>query len=668
MASDTRPDIPEAEPRRRWRGPRWWLASLGARVITTTVLIGLVLAGLLGSVLYQQIAVGLVQQGTDSAQRDAAQQVALFQDAFDSTDRRDDSGLRYAAGEQVSAMAGAGPDGRRVLLLPSLSNDGGAIVEGIALGVTASDIPEALQLAVDQDPENQQVVIVPATLTGEEEAVTAVVVGSRVTLLRAGTYDLILIYPLHQEQETLDLVRQLFLAAGAGLVLLVAGLATIATRMVTRPVAEVAKVSRELAQGHLDERLPVHGTDEIAQLATSFNTMADSIQHQIRELRSLSQLQQRFVSDVSHELRTPLTTMRMAGAVLHASKEDFPLPVARSAELLDQELDRFEELLTELLEISRFDAGAVTVERHQEDIVPLVRSAVSSMEQLAQTHGSTIVLVVPEQPVLVSMDGRRISRVLRNLLSNALEHAEGGPVEVTVAATEHVVSCSVRDHGIGLTAEQQARVFDRFWRADLARTRTTGGTGLGLAIAKEDARVHGGWLQVGSVPGHGACFRLLLPRHEAFVIADRPPPVPLVTHDQPAQTWGDAELETLPSTNEPKPAVALVAADGPGTTGDLPATAVSGPPPSACATPATDLDHRPLATGPDHASTAARPDGSQGETVRVRPTPEPWDVAARGSLHGEASAVPPVVSQAGDLPDNEVPPVVLALATRQGDA
>ncbi len=585
------------------------------RVIITTVLIGLVLAGLLGSVLYQQIAAGLVQQGAESATRDAAQQVALFQEAFDSTDRRDDSGLRQAAAEQVYSMAAVGPDGRRVVLLPALSNDRGAIVEGIALGVAASDIPQDLQVAVDQDPENQQVAIVPVTLTGQEGTVTAVVVGSRVTLLRAGSYDLILTYPLQQEQETLDLVRQLFLAAGAGLLLLVAGLAAIATRMVTRPVAEVARVSRDLAQGHLDERLPVHGTDEIAQLATSFNTMADSIQHQIRELRSLSQLQQRFVSDVSHELRTPLTTMRMAGAVLHASKDDFPLPVARSAELLDQELDRFEELLTELLEISRFDAGAVTVERHQEDLVPLVRSAAASMQQLAETHGSPIVLRVPEQPVLVSMDGRRISRVLRNLLSNALEHGEGGPVEVTVAATDQVVSCSVRDHGIGLTPEQQAHVFDRFWRADLARNRTTGGTGLGLAIAQEDARVHGGWLQVGSVPGHGACFRLLLPRHEAFVIADRPPPVPLATGDQTDQTAGAADLDAL-STGDRPPAVAVVR------------------------------------TG----ATAAEDD------------PEPWDVAARGSLRRVApAAVPPVATRDGDLPDTEVPPVVLALATRQGD-
>src|SRR5690606_6231605 len=153
-----------------------------------------------------------------------------------------------------------------------------------------------------------------------------------------------------------------------------------------------------------------------------------------------------------------------------------------------------------------------------------------------------LVLHLPAAPVPVEMDGRRISRVLRNLLTNAVEHGEGRPVEVTVTATPQVASCSVRDHGIGLTAEQQPHVFDRFWRADTSRARTTGGTGLGLAIALEDARVHGGWLQVGSAPGEGACFRLLLPRSATYVIADEPSRVPVPTGHEvrspvPAAAW-----------------------------------------------------------------------------------------------------------------------------------
>ncbi|WP_134772683.1 MtrAB system histidine kinase MtrB [Ornithinimicrobium flavum] len=491
------------------------------------MLVGTVLALLLGTFLYQRVARGLVEQAVDNAQRDAAQQVSQAQEAFDSTDRTDDFGLRTLAREQIDTMVGtSADDGRRVLLLPALENDPAPVVEAMWIGLSTPQAPPGLQEAVSADPENQQTIVVPVALDGQETPVTATVIGSRVTLPRAGAYDLLLVYSLEREQQTLALVRQLFLGGGGGLVLLMAGLAVVATRMVTRPVAKVAHVSQQLARGMLDERVPVHGHDEIAQLATSFNTMADSLQHQIRELRSLSQLQQRFVSDVSHELRTPLTTMRMAADVLHSSREDFPLPVARSAELLDQELDRFEELLSELLEISRFDSGAVTLERHEEDLVALVQAAVDGVRPLADRLGSELVLHLPAAPVPVQMDGRRISRVLRNLLTNAVEHGEGRPVEVVVAATPQVASCSVRDHGIGLTTDQQQHVFDRFWRADTSRARTTGGTGLGLAIALEDARVHGGWLQVGSAPGQGACFRLLLPRSATYVIADEPAPVP----------------------------------------------------------------------------------------------------------------------------------------------
>ena len=537
-ATAGRPDLAQTRPQVVRGGPPalragrlatavhdWWHSSMRVRVITITLGLGLAFGLLLGSMLYQQIANGLVAQAVDSAQRDAAQQVALAQEAIDSIDRRDDSALTVAAHDLVLSMAGTNAElGRQVVLTPSLGNERGGIVPAIAVGVSDDAVPAGLREALEAGPEDQQVVVVPVRMVDREEPVTSVVVGSRMSLLRAGAYDLVLVYPMVREQETLDLVRGLFVAAAMGLALLVGGLGWLATRLVTRPLERAAVVSRQLAAGHLDERLPVQGSDELAQLATSFNTMADSIQLQIRELRSLSQLQQRFVSDVSHELRTPLTTIRMAGEMLHAGREDFAEPVARSAELLQQELDRFEELLTELLEISRFDSGAVTLERHREDMVRVVRSAVDGVQALARSLGSEIVVRLPDgEPLPTAMDGRRVARVLRNLLSNAVEHGEHRPVTVTVAATAEVVSVSVRDRGIGMDEAQQRRVFDRFWRADPSRQRTTGGTGLGLAIAVEDARVHGGWLQVSSAPGEGSCFRLVLPRSEAYVIADAPP-------------------------------------------------------------------------------------------------------------------------------------------------
>src|SRR5919108_454314 len=166
-----------------------------------------------------------------------------------------------------------------------------------------------------------------------------------------------LLFPLMTEQRTLGLVQSTLIVAGLILLLLLAGIAGIVTRQVVRPVQQAAEIAERFAEGHLDERMPVQGEDEVARLGESFNEMASSIQSQIRQLEEFGALQRRFTSDVSHELRTPLTTVRMAADVLHASREQFPAGLARSTELLVDELDRFESLLGDLLEDSRLDGG-----------------------------------------------------------------------------------------------------------------------------------------------------------------------------------------------------------------------------------------------------------------------------------------------------------------------
>ena len=150
--------------------------------------------------------------------------------------------------------------------------------------------------------------------------------------------------------------------SGVALTLFVVGIGVLVTRLVVDPVRRAAGTAQRLAEGQLEQRMAVRGEDDLARLATSFNAMADSLQRQITQLEGLSQLQQRFTSDVSHELRTPLTTVQMAADVLHDARGDFPPHVARSAELLRAELDRFEGLLTDLLEISRYDAGAAVLD------------------------------------------------------------------------------------------------------------------------------------------------------------------------------------------------------------------------------------------------------------------------------------------------------------------
>jgi two-component system sensor histidine kinase MtrB len=240
--------------------------------------------------------------------------------------------------------------------------------------------------------------------------------------------------------------------------------------------------------------------------------MASSLQEQITRLEALSRVQQRFVSDVSHELRTPLTTVRMAADLLYESREDFDPAAERSAELLQTQLDRFEALLADLLEISRFDAGAAVLDAEPVDLRALVGRVIDAATPLAERKGSIITLSAPEIPCFVECDSRRIDRVLRNLVLNAVEHGQTRPVEITIACDTDAVAVAVRDHGVGLRPGESSLVFNRFWRADPARARSTGGTGLGLSIALEDARLHGGWLQAWGAPGDGANFRLTLPR------------------------------------------------------------------------------------------------------------------------------------------------------------
>ncbi len=326
-----------------------------------------------------------------------------------------------------------------------------------------------------------------------------------------GQFELYYVFPLTNEEQAADLVRTTVIVTGAALVVLLGALAGLTTRLVVQPVRFAARTAQRLSAGLLDQRMEVRGEDDLALLAASFNQMAENLQRQIIRLEEMSRLQRRFTSDVSHELRTPLTTVRMAADLIYTSREDFDPAVARSAELLRGELDRFEELLTDLLEISRFDAGFAVLDAEPTDLVPIVEAVGERLTPLAVRVGVAIELRVPDQPVIAEVDPRRVERILRNLVGNAVEHAEGEPVVVTLAVDDTAVAVTVRDHGIGLQAGEEKLVFNRFWRADPSRARQTGGTGLGLSISLEDARLHGGWLEAWGAPGRGAQFRLTLP-------------------------------------------------------------------------------------------------------------------------------------------------------------
>jgi len=282
--------------------------------------------------------------------------------------------------------------------------------------------------------------------------------------------------------------------------------------------------------------MEVRGTDDLAALATSFNEMAASLAEKMTELQELSLVQRQFVSDVSHELRTPLTTIRIAADVLYASRQQLDAASGRSAELLQGQLERFESLLADLLEISRYDANAATLDPEPVDICDVVRNSADVAQHLAERRGTKIQFQLPAGPCVAEVDSRRVARILRNLLANAVEHGEDKDAVVTVAADRDAVAIAVRDFGVGLAPGEATLVFDRFWRADPSRARTSGGTGLGLAIALEDALLHGGWLEAWGEPGRGSVFRLTLPRVPGVMLAGSP--LPLIP--------GEAELAPVP--------------------------------------------------------------------------------------------------------------------------
>ena len=413
-----------------------------------------------------------------------------------------------------------------------------------------SDLRAAVAAASDTTPYYQSVRLQTAA-----RAHPAIVVGTTIDVPLAGRYELYLLTSLQTAQESLGFMQLTMMLGGLALIALIALITWMVARMVVGPVQVAAESAARIAAGELDVRIPVRGDDEIATLGRSFNDMADSISRQINELATLSTVQQRFVSDVSHELRTPLTTIRLAGDVLHDRRESFDPVAARTVELLHTQIERFEQLLADLLELSRFDAGAAQLEIEPTNLVRLTEGEIAAVEPLAAERGTELRLIAPGGHFEAEVDPRRIRRILQNLLGNAIDHGEGGPVVVTVDSSSDAAAIAVRDHGVGMSEEEAARVFDRFWRADPSRQRRTGGTGLGLSISRDDAALHGGWIDVWSKPGEGTAFRLTLPRTGARAVVS---PIELPPAQEALAGGAAHEAEATPVDDDASRAVALV--------------------------------------------------------------------------------------------------------------
>lgn len=498
-----------------------WRRSIQLRVVGSTLVLSVVVLAMLGQLLVGQIRDGLLKAKTEVAVAEAQAGLAAAAQRLDDDPTRDEEPLLT---ELVGDAERRGTSSQfDVVLFKTQPTVSAARASG---GVNAVSVPELLKSEVGR---RNEVLYRYAELTYEQPAgrpaVPGIVVGGRLDSRGQSRYQLYYLFPLDQEQRTLSLVRGTVATTGVLLVLLLGAIAYVVTRQVVSPVRMAARIAERIAAGQLDERMRVSGEDDLARLATSFNRMAAHLQQQIRQLEDLSRVQRRFVSDVSHELRTPLATVRMAADVLYEERSTFHPHVARSAELLQNQLDRFEALLTDLLEISRFDAGAALLDAEPTDLREIAIKVIEGAEPLAERRGSALRLVEPRQPCVAEVDQRRIERVLRNLVVNAIEHGEGGEILVWLATNDEAVAVAVRDYGVGLKPGEASLVFNRFWRADPARARTTGGTGLGLAIALEDARLHGGWLQAWGQLGRGSQFRLTVPRIAGDGIDQSPIPL-----------------------------------------------------------------------------------------------------------------------------------------------
>jgi two-component system, OmpR family, sensor histidine kinase MtrB len=510
-----------------------WHRSLQLRVVGTTLVISATVIAVLGFFLTEQINQGLVLNAESSAR---TQMLAGLNTARAQAGLTTEPASGPAAWQFMNSLGNvlqpSNSGSTRYYLAIGLNANLASRAGYLQWATTVSNPAPSQALLNDVQAEQEAAVLdgkpesllyyAPATLTldnGQSKA--AIVVGAPL----GDWYQLYYFFPLDNEQQTLQLVQTTLIGAGIALVALLAAIASLVTRWVVLPVRHAARAAQRVAAGRLEERMAVGGKDDLGSLASSFNDMAASLQEKLRELEELSKAQRQFVSDVSHELRTPMTTIRMAAEILFEAREDFDPASARSAELLQSQIERFETLLTDLLEMSRHDANVATLDAELADIPDIVRRSADDAQQLAERRGCRIEFRLPAQACMAEVDRRRVERILRNLLVNAVEHGEGRDVVVTVAADRDTVAIAVRDHGVGLAPGEEQLVFERFWRADPSRARTVGGTGLGLAISLEDARLHGGWLQAWGERGRGSVFRLTLPREAGQPLAGSPLPL-----------------------------------------------------------------------------------------------------------------------------------------------
>ncbi len=495
--------------------------SLAPKVIISTLVLCLGVIYVAGSALNSQLSAGIKKVNLQSSIVEANSTIFSAQYRLILARGEKNLAVRKVINDVIASATSltTNESAREVVFLKSPENSRDFNYEITSNLVDPKSIPESLSKKTRKSDDYAFSYISIHYVNGAR--IAGLAVGQKVTIPNAGQYEMYILYSLVNQNTTLKLIANYLLLTGFFLIILIGLITWLVIRQVVRPVRQAALIATQFTAGNFSERMKVRSEDEISTLGNAFNEMAESLEKQIARLENLSRVQQRFVSDVSHELRTPLTTLRMASEIINSAREGFDPILARSSELMVAQLDRFERLLEDLLEISRFDAEVAVLEAVDFDLVGLANRCADDLALVAKERSTELRIYAREESVIIRADIRRVERILRNLFSNAIDHAEEKPIAVSIVASEHDVAIGVRDFGIGLDESTLIRVFDRFWRADPSRARTRGGTGLGLSIALEDARLHNGELEAWGRPGKGAHFVLTLPRQARAQVTTR---------------------------------------------------------------------------------------------------------------------------------------------------
>nr|WP_323451460.1 HAMP domain-containing sensor histidine kinase [Streptomyces sp. YSPA8] len=478
--------------RPRLRRPRLrvrrWFGGLRTRLVVAFVLVALVSAVTTSALAYRESRTAVLERKQDAVLTDFTNRVDQAAADFDVP--ADEASLnRFATG----IADGLGDDALVVARYRSLTASSDASADRTRITPALRDAVRKYNRMSFQrvDLEENPYLVVGTPVTFDSGAPSGLDVFA-ITSLRA------------EREHTAGL---LYAARNAivPVVLLAALLALLAAGTVLRPVRELGRATRQHAAGDLTSRVRVRGSDELASLAHDFNETAQALEASVTELREQDVRAKRFVADVSHELRTPLAAMTMVATVLDEDAATLPPDAAHAARTVSDETARLSRLVDDLMEMSRFDSGAARLNLTDTDLAESVRATLS-------LRGWTD-RVATDLPcgVRALVDRRRLDVIVANLVGNALRHG-AEPVTLTVSTDPEGdwITAEVTDEGAGLPPEALAHVFDRFYKADSARTRSEG-SGLGTAIALENARLHGGTIEAANRAGGGAVFTLRMP-------------------------------------------------------------------------------------------------------------------------------------------------------------